>query len=76
MNILNKGFVPFYENGNALIYNKVLTGNFTAKRLNSIENWIDYVNKKTKHICYGFFYTTKGVKYYNINIEVFNSDNL
>lgn len=76
MNILNKGFQPFYENGNAVIYNKLLIGNFTAKRLNIIDNWIDSVNKKTNHICYGFFYMGKGEKYYQISIEVLNSNEL
>ena len=76
MNILNKGFQPFSENGNFVIYNKLLIGNFTPKRLNIIENWIDSVNKKTNYICYGFFYMGKGEKYYQINIEVLNNNEL
>jgi hypothetical protein len=76
MNILNKGFQPFTENGNVTIYTKVLTGKLTPQREKFICNWIDAVNKKTKHVCYGFFYMDKWVKEYNINIEVLNSNEL
>jgi hypothetical protein len=76
MNILNKGFEPFTENGSVTTYTKVLTGKLTPQREQFICNWIDAVNKKTDHVCYGFFYMGKGVKEYHINIEVLNSNEL
>ena len=76
MNILNKGFQPFAESGFATIYTKVLTGKITREREKKIINWIDAVNKKTKHVCYGFLYKANGFKSYHINIEVLDSNEL
>ena len=82
MNILNKGFQQFAENGSVTIYTKVLTGKITPKRLQFITNWIDSVNKKTQHICYGWgeiYYLenyTAQKNEYHINIEVLNSNEL
>jgi hypothetical protein len=76
MNILNKGFQPITENGSVTIYTKVLTGKLTPKREQFICNWIDAVNKKTDHVCYGFLYIAKGCKEYHINIEVLSSNEL
>lgn len=76
MNILNKGFQQFAENGSVTIYTKVLTGKLTPEREKLICSWIDSVNKKTDHICYGFLYMANGCKEYHINIEVLNSNEL
>jgi len=76
MNILNKGFKPFAENGSVTIYTKVLNGKITPEREKRINNWIDALNKKTEHVCYGLFYMDKWVKEYHINIEVLNSNEL
>jgi hypothetical protein len=80
MNILNKGFHPFAENGNVTIYTKVLTGDITEKRLRIIQRWIETVNKKTKHICYGWLdanqWLNNSLCEYHINIEVLNSNEI
>lgn len=81
MNILNKGFKPFNEQSNVIIYNKVIEGNLTLKRLQLIFNWIENVNKKTEHICYGWgvsYHNNNGTfrNTYNINIEVLNPNEL
>ena len=75
MNILNKGFQQFAENGNVTIYTKILTGKLTPVRERFICSWIDSVNKKTEYICYGFLYIEKGLKSYHINIEVYKPKN-
>ena len=75
MNILNKGFQQFAENGNVTIYTKILTGKLTPLRERFICCWIDSVNKKTEYICYGFLYIEKGFKSYHINIEVYKPKN-
>lgn len=81
MNILNKGFKPFNEQSNVIIYNKVIVGNLTHKRLQWIFNWIENVNKKTEHICYGWGENYNDYKgtitcTYHINIEVLNTNEL
>ena len=75
MNILNKGFQQFAENGNVTIYTKILTGKLTPVRERFICSWIDSVNKKTEYICYGFLYIEKGFKSYHINIQVYKPKN-
>jgi hypothetical protein len=82
MNILNKGFEPFTENGSVTTYTKVLTGKLTPQRIQFICNWIDAVNKKTEHVCYGWGEVHYSANYnaqrneYHINIEVLNSNEL
>ena len=78
MNILNKGFKPFAEQGNVIIYTKTITGNITEQRLRIIQRWIEKVNKKTKHICYGWLdfnqWLNNPLCEYHINIEILNND--
>lgn len=77
MNILNKGFKPFAEQGNVIIYTKTITGKLTQKREQIITNWIDNINKKTNYICYGWksLNWDKLIKNeYHIYIEILNND--